>query len=198
MYVVSHPTPFGENLEKLSVASPPDGAVFYAGRSETGESNYLRALMHVDEAPPGVRTMLSRTEAGRQLEQQPHGLEKTFAQVRLSRRFASEASGRATCFVRNDDYPSIFRDVEFPALLGNARVTSLNGIPREELRASHDRDPKRAYAVLAEASRHLIPRRLAHPRAPLDPPTPASRPLSRQAAAEAPPREQDRSRGLSR
>lgn len=69
--------------------------------------------------------------------------ERDFLWAAASRHFAENAVGRVTCIVTDSREESVFRTVELPCLLGNEKVTHINGCNREllcELAASRNSD----------------------------------------------------------
>lgn len=111
--------------DNLDVSTARNGAVFYSGR---GNRELAEAF-----ASQNVRTTLEMTPGGRFLDDLDlfganSPLTDTEAlQVwsRLSQRFAAEASGNATGFVRGARSNGIFNSVEFPALRANPNVTNV-------------------------------------------------------------------------
>ncbi len=58
-----------------------------------------------------------------------------------SRNYASCAEGDVRTYVVGGKAAGTFRQVELPALLENPKVSSINGVPREELKKLYDADP---------------------------------------------------------
>lgn len=131
--------------EKIDVSSRPDRAVFYSGGQEIrykGEKhgeNRKKAEEFCDKNQE--YTTLERTSFGHYLEKNDFELRKTFGDVGIkklwtttSERYAREASGKITAFVEEAKHDKIFRTDELKTLINNDKVTTINGVPREELK----------------------------------------------------------------
>lgn len=111
--------------DNLDVSTARNGAVFYSGG---GNRELAEAF-----ARQNGRTTLEMTPGGQFLDDlQLFGPnspltpdQATQVWSRLSQRFAAEASGNATGFVRGARAEGIFNTVEFPALRTNPNVTNV-------------------------------------------------------------------------
>jgi len=107
----------------FSVASPTDGAVFYAGPGTQKAAEEL--------AEKTGKTTLGQTSAGQYLDQNLNGSDAFESTEALdiwrdtSERYAQEASGEVTAVVNNPASDSVFVDTELPALLDNPNVTQI-------------------------------------------------------------------------
>lgn len=146
-----------------SVASLPDGAVFY---SDDGDRNRVAAEDYVEHCHRSGKpaTTLEATPCGKWLEGQKlyeaatSPLSRSEADevwATASAKYASEASGNCRCFIINAPAHRVFRRYEFARLLNNDRVTNLNNIPRETLKTIYDRDPNAGFSALEQADRAL-------------------------------------------
>lgn len=96
---------------------------------------------HWADAHSGIT--IEQTSAGVMLESA--NLEKTFDKkfsgeiwTEASRQYASTLSGDVKAFVMEADKSDVFFQTELPELLKNENVTSINGVPKEELIAIRD------------------------------------------------------------
>ena len=195
---------YGKELMQRSAASPVDGAVCYSGYSPTAKTENRRlADAYVAAQPPGRAAVLDQTPLGHYLSSQKlypwEDRNTPFSQGQAdkiwrgaSKRFAGEAFGNVTCFVDGARPEHTFRQVELPALLGNAQVNRLNGIPTGQLRSAYAQDPERTFREIASAAPNLG-RRRAEVVKPSE-----QRPVSRSSAAELPGRDRTPGRGLAR
>jgi len=112
-------------VDDLDVSTARNGAVFYSGK---GNRELAEAF-----ARQNGRTTLEMTPGGKFLDDlqlfgpnSPLTPEQaTQVWSRLSQRFAAEASGNVTGFVRGARPEGIFNTVEFPAPRANPNVTNV-------------------------------------------------------------------------
>jgi hypothetical protein len=115
--------------------------------------NYVRAEHAVAD---GERTRLESTPGGRWLQQQDlkaqgfDGNERAALWEEASEKYAQGASGDVSTRIVGAEDTSVFRKVELPTLLDNDKVTSINGVPRDELRQQYAADPEAAYAKVRD------------------------------------------------
>jgi uncharacterized Zn-binding protein involved in type VI secretion len=139
----------------MSVASPHDGAVFYSddeGKNRIAAEAYAKRCGQAGKKT----TTLEATPCGKWLES-----ENLYA-TRLSLfaddiwalasvKYAGEASGSCRCFIANAPAERVFRKHELAALLANDKVTDLNNIPRQTLKAIHEQSPDAAFSAVEQA-----------------------------------------------
>jgi hypothetical protein len=120
-------------------STPKNGSVFYSGVDPmTGLKNRDRAeaatigrlRMRIDETPAG-KALNDLNLYGRFSETSPADANQIWNNA--SRRFANDASGDVVAYVRGANPDRVFARTELPALVNNTNVTSINGIPREQL-----------------------------------------------------------------
>ncbi len=143
--------------DKFDVATPRDGATFYSNDAERGgpHRNRDRADVLIKEGD-GRYARIETTPGGRWLNDEQ--LYKKLPQEQAdavwseaSKKYANEASGDAKTCVVGARPSSVFRRDELPVLVDNEKVTSVNGIPREELKQLHAKDPEAAFNKVCEA-----------------------------------------------
>jgi len=127
--------------EDFNVSTRPDRAVAYSGADPDGVENWKLA----DIASGGSNSRgsadydkLEKTPGGSFLHEnlRDSGLSKMDQKEiwqAASRRYISEASGNLTCYVQNAREDSVFRQTELPESLVNEKITSINGISKEDL-----------------------------------------------------------------
>lgn len=142
----------------FSVASSHDGAVFYsddAGKNRVAAEAYAECCQQAGKQT----TTLEATPCGRWLEGEElyapmSGLSREEADqvwAAASVKYAGEASGSCRCFIVNAPAERVFRKNELAALLANDKVTDLNNIPRQTLKAIHEQSPDAAFSAVEQA-----------------------------------------------
>ena len=140
--------------DDFDVSCPHNGAVFYSNHRFDG------GHLNRNSADDLGLTRLEQTDGGRWLQAQKtyESLETLDGQPTLwtrpdadsvwseaSTKFARSVSGNVTTRVIGAEPDTLFRSKELPALLENQKVTSINGVSREELKALYDRDKEAAF-----------------------------------------------------
>jgi len=145
-YIMSHASEF---------SSPKDHSVFYSGESYTNYDVYLnkdRAFEFIENND--TYTTIETTKGGHLLQNVYENFERQDANKitsTASQQYAALASGEVRTFVVDASENGIFRSIELPILLDNEKVTSINGVDREELKTLYDRNPEAAYNKVCEA-----------------------------------------------
>jgi hypothetical protein len=133
----------------VSVVPDPDGAVYWS--NDKDESGYPRNRNRGEafcRESDGRSTTLEGTPDGACMdrlcrdplyrEDQEYRARADRLGQDLSRMYAEQTQGQVNTFVVGSRPESVFRSTELPRLLENETVTSINGVPREELdRLSH-------------------------------------------------------------
>ena len=136
-------------INQTRLESPKNSAVFYTNGSRSAAEAHVAAR----RAAGQPATTLEQTEYGREFDANIRPYWKRAADRRniaepsadvVSKRYAERASGRVEAFCNGEEprQEGTFARVERDALLGNEKVTHLNGVRREDLKAVRNRgDP---------------------------------------------------------
>jgi len=143
--------------DEFDVASPRDGATFYSNDAERGgpHRNRDRSDAMIEQGD-GRYVRIETTPGGRWLNDEKlyEKLPREQADAvwsEASKKYANEASGDAKTCVAGARPDSVFRRDELPALVDNEKVTSVNGVPREELKQLHSQDSEAAFNKVCAA-----------------------------------------------
>lgn len=155
--------------DDFDVSTPHDGAIFYSNdredqlhlnRNSADESGLTRlertaggswleaqkTYQSIESLGPGEAFIGPRTQS--QFEATKTSADAVWHEA--STKFARSVSGNVTTRVIGAEEDTIFRSKELPALLENQKVSSINGVSREELKALYDRDKEAAFNRVCE------------------------------------------------
>lgn len=124
------------------VATPKDGLVLYSITGQPDKHNRDDAFAYV-AAHKGAM-MIEHTPCGSKLVEMGLSSSKPpFSEGKAvlvwheaSRRMIEQASGNVTAFVANAVPESVFRTIELPLILQNAKIKTVNGVDKKEFAAN--------------------------------------------------------------
>jgi len=164
--------------DQFNVSTAPGEAVFWSGNyfQVSPDDTLFARRFNVNAADKELtgddqRQRVEHTEGGKEIfgtyEKDANGkidkgddLEKKFGNGTpelervcdaVSEKFAQEVSGDVATRVVGAGELRVFRRIELETLLENEKVTSVNGVAREELKDLYDQDPKAAFQKICES-----------------------------------------------